>query len=358
MKRAFILLVSLLAIPAAARAQSSKQLLVKAESLYEASSIEAARSYFMQVANYKGVVTIDDRVEAYKFLGASYAVLSQKDSAKSYFIAALDNDPFTDLDLKKFGPDEQAAFSEAKKSLFRAGIAPILDPQVLDPQSAKADSSTYIFKFVTTHSARVTVDLIYKPNPATHEILYNGTNDGIREIAWRGLILTQRADTGIYELKVTATDALGSAATAQATQETPSALFRIEHVFEPLEDTLPRLTATDTLVSRNGRLAPVWDFGKGAFVAALAVALPVLVLKRADMPGWTTHAGVGIAVGLGAGIGFAWLGASNPNNKTAVAENSRKIRQHDAFNLAVRQRNDARKAKTILILRPLTGAGG
>ncbi len=50
MKRAFILLVSLLAMPAAARAQSSKQLLVKAESLYEASSIEAARSYFMQRA--------------------------------------------------------------------------------------------------------------------------------------------------------------------------------------------------------------------------------------------------------------------------------------------------------------------
>jgi hypothetical protein len=76
------------------------------------------------------------------------------------------------------------------------------------------------------------------------------------------------------------------------------------------------------------------------------------------LPSWTTHAGVGVGLGLSSGTIAAIIGSKNPNNPVAVAENSRRKRQHDTFNAGVRARNAARRAKTILVVRPLTGAGG
>ena len=58
--RSLLLAVSLIAIPAAVRAQSARQLLTKAESLYNASSIEAARLEFLKVTNSRGQVSVAD----------------------------------------------------------------------------------------------------------------------------------------------------------------------------------------------------------------------------------------------------------------------------------------------------------
>jgi hypothetical protein len=351
-----LVLVSLLAIPVGARAQSARQLLTKAESLYNASSIEAARLEFLKVTTSRGQVSVPERVEAYKYLGASYAVLSQRDSAIAYFVSALDNDPFTTLETT-FGGDEQAAFALAKKAIFKAGITEIAE-QAIDPRSVNADSSTYIFHVVTTHLAKLTVDLVMRGDSSKHETLFSGNNDGTKDLPWHGVILAQRADSGIYELRVTAIDQLASAQSAAQTIEKPSVLFRLSHVYEPLEDTLPSLTASDTLITQNGRMAPVWDFVKGISVASIAIGVPALFLQKNDLPSWTTHAGVGVGLGLSSGTIAAIIGSKNPNNPVAVAENSRRKRQHDTFNAGVRARNAARRAKTILVVRPLTGAGG
>src|SRR4051812_31253740 len=296
----------------AAHAQSARQLLTKAESLYNASSIEAARLEFLKVTNSRGQVSVVERVEAYKFLGASYAVLSQRDSAVAYFVSALDNDPFTTLETT-FGGDEQAAFALAKKTIFKAGISDIVE-QALDPRSPKLDSSTYVFHVVTTHLAKLNVELAMRGDSSKHATLFTGNNDGTRDLPWQGVLLAQRADSGIYELRVTATDLLASAAVAAQTAEKPSVLFRLSHVYEPLEDTLPSLTANDTLITQNGRMAPVWDFVKGASVASIAIGIPGLFLQKSDLPSWTTHAGVGVGLGLSSGTIAAIIGSKNPNN--------------------------------------------
>jgi hypothetical protein len=105
-------------------------------------------------------------------------------------------------------------------------------------------------------------------------------------------------------------------------------------------------------------MAPVWDFTKGLTVAAAAIVLPTLALKNGDLPQGSTHVGVGLGLGIGSGAIAAWVGAKNPKNSAAVAENARRKRQRDAFNAGVRARNAARLAKTILIVRPLTGGTG
>jgi hypothetical protein len=354
-KSAVALSVSLVAIPTIARAQSAAQLLAKAESLYNASSIEAARLEFLKVVNSRGQVKVSERVDAYKFLGASYAVLNQRDSAVAYFVSALDNDPFTTLETT-FGGDEQAAFAVAKKTIFKAGITDILE-QALDPRSVKPESSTYTFHVVTTHTAKLTVELAMRGDSSKHETLFSGNNDGTKDLPWHGVILAQRADSGIYELRVIATDQLASPAVAAQTVEKPTVLFRLSQVYEPLEDTLPSLLATDTLVTQNGRMAPIWDFVKGASVASIALGVPAF-LHKSDLPGWTTHAFVGVGLGLSGGTIAAIIGSKNPNNPVAVAENARRRRQHDTFNAGVRARNASRLARTILVVRPLTGAGG
>jgi hypothetical protein len=340
------------ATPKHASAQAAAaQLLARAETLYNNSSIEAARQLFVQVTNYKGAVTTAQRVDAYKYLGASYAVLGVKDSAASYFVAALDIDPFTTLE-STFGGDEQAAFSSARKTIFKAAIDTI-SQKAIDPQSSKTDSSIYTFRIVTTHSAKVTVDLLLRSDSSKQQILYSGNNDGARDIPWNGLILAQRADSGIYELRVTAIDPA-----TPLTPDKPSVLFRVSHVYEPLETPLPPITAADTLVSQNGKMAPVWDFLKGMSIATVAATLPAVALNKGTLPDKTTHMAVGVGLGVIAGSAAALFGSSHPNNPTAVAENERRKRQHDAFNAAVDRRNRARLARTILVIRPLTGTGG
>ena len=351
-------LVSLfvLAMPQTARAQGSPaSLLAQAETLYNNSAFEKARVLLTQVTNYKGNVRPAERVEAYKYLGASYAVLGVKDSASIYFVYALDLDPFTTLE-STFGGDEQAAFQNARRNIFKAAIDTIAQKAIFT-QSTRPESSTYYFHIVTTHSANVKVEIASRTDSSKHETIFNSSVDGSREIPWNGLILTQRADSGIYELKVTAVDRVDT----KNPDEKPTASFRISHVYEPLETPLPPLGVNDTLVSRNGRLEPMWDFVKGMSIATVA-SVGFLTLKQDStsslLPNRTTQIAVGVGLGVVVGGVAALFGSNHPNNPVAVAENARKKAAHDAFNAGVARRNAARIARTVLVVRPLTGAGG
>src|SRR5207247_2292682 len=71
--------------------------------------------------NWPFEVTRDQRVDAYKYLGACLAVAGKRDSAVLYFRAAIERDPFTDLDPSLFTPAQLATFGEARR---RIGLCP------------------------------------------------------------------------------------------------------------------------------------------------------------------------------------------------------------------------------------------
>ena len=58
----------------------------------------------------------------------------------------------------EFTATELAAFSQAKARIFKVAISQI-EPRVLDPHST-SDSTAYPFRFITTHSGHLTVELI------------------------------------------------------------------------------------------------------------------------------------------------------------------------------------------------------
>src|SRR6185295_13872764 len=93
----------LLALPTVARAQTEENLR-KAIEMYNSFNIEGARPILLNIISpsYLLSVSTEQKVRAFKYLGASYAVLDKPDSAVAFFTAALDHDPFTDLDPREF----------------------------------------------------------------------------------------------------------------------------------------------------------------------------------------------------------------------------------------------------------------
>jgi hypothetical protein len=364
-KLAALAALALLALGArSAAAQSVADQLATAKEAYAKSNVELAKNIFATIIASRQQVTPEQRVTAYKYLGAYWALQSSpgaRDSANSFFLAAIDYDPFTDLDRNIFAADEQAAFARARASIFRVGVAPV-EPKALDPTSTKPDSSRYTFRIVSTRGARMTVSVVSIADQNRKEILATmGNSDGVRDVVWNGLINNQRADTGLYRVQVEAVDNAKGGSTPVIEQQQ----FRIDHFVAQLEDTLPSFRdvnfgGTDTLRSRYSSAKPYIDGAKGAFVASLAAAIPYIVIsqtQRKAMTGRDTHLGIGISLGAIAGTGAAWYATVHRDDARAARENERRRNAREAFNAGVRARNRARLDKTILIIRPLSSAG-
>jgi hypothetical protein len=356
-KRAIVLAALILAVPAHARAQQAVDAdLKKAKDMYVAGNVEGARQIFTGVINAKTQVTNAQKVEAYKYLGGSFAVLNKSDSASSYFIAALDYDPFATLDPKDFAAEERAAFDRARTKIFKVGIEPVKWAE-LDAQSTDPAKRTYTFRVVSTHLASLNVSLVNLRDSTQGRETFQtiSQNDGARDLPWAGTINTLRADSGLYELKVTATDRLnpGNASVTETHK------FRIDHVYAPLEDTLPSFVdvsrgGADTLTSRLSGLVPVWNGVNGLWIAGVAAAFPLFALSESGrMSGYKSHYGAGIALGLFSGGVFALWGANHRDDAAAVAENARRRQARADYNAGVRARNTARISRTILIVRPI-----
>ena len=133
--------------------------LQRAKDMYAASNIEGARSILTAILTGKAQVSAEQKVTAYKYLGGYWALQNKPDSASSYFIAALDYDPFATLDPKEFAPDEQAAFARARAKIFKIGIQPV-DAAMIDPLSPDPAKRSYTFRIVSTHMASLSVELI------------------------------------------------------------------------------------------------------------------------------------------------------------------------------------------------------
>src|SRR5437773_4618424 len=145
-------LTASLMAPAVSFAQT-QQKLDSAVAMYEAFNIEAARPILLNIIspNYLLQVTNEQKVTAFKYLGASYAVLEKPDTAVQFFVAALDLNPFTDLDPAKFSDAERNAFARAKASIFKVAVKPI-DARIIDPHNT-ADTASYLFRLITTRRA-------------------------------------------------------------------------------------------------------------------------------------------------------------------------------------------------------------
>jgi hypothetical protein len=328
-------------------AQSTRERIDQAIALYEAFNVEAARPILQLIISpgYTQQVSSQEKAVALKYLGASYAVLEKPDSAVQFFMGALDFDPFTDLDPTKFAASELGAFNEAKRRLFKVAIRPLAGPALVS-----RDSATGVrFEFITTQRSQIRIEIINQRDTSIKEMLYEGPNEGVRPVAWRGVLQSGRyAPADIYQLRIRGTPSGGS------NTLTETASLRIEHIFEPLEDTLPSLDpARDLLPERIRSSQPWYDLAKGAALAAAAITIPVLALEKNDIA-WAPHAGVTAFVGASSATISFWYRRNRPQIRANVLENTRRRTLRDNFNAAVRQRNQARLGRTLLIVSPVT----
>src|ERR1041385_9272252 len=79
------------------------------------------------------------------YLGACLALAGKRDSAVLYFRAAIERDPFTDLDPTQFTPAQLATFAEARRRTLAVAVRPV-QPARVDPRTARVT-----FIVVATH---------------------------------------------------------------------------------------------------------------------------------------------------------------------------------------------------------------
>lgn len=344
MRRGAFLPLAFLALAAPLAAQrTTVEQLRQARALYDQLELErAARALRVLVSpQWTAQMAPAERVEAYKLLGATLVLVGRTDSGVVSFRSALQLDPFTDLEPEEFTPAQVGAFARARRQVFAVAVRPVTETRV-DPRSQRLR-----FAFATTHAASVHAELRHGDSIVT---LFESGGEGPGELVWGGLTAQGRlAPPGRYELRVRGTSRLIERADSVATY------FDLQAETEPLEDTVPSLM--DLLPERTPPSASVGELGKGLAVAGgvLVIAGPLTgsALGRDDraMPA------IVAAAGLVAGI-VAFVAARKRRDIPAnVAVNHGRQEQRRAVNDAIRARNAARSAATILIVKPAAGVG-
>lgn len=337
----------LVAVAPAAPAQGgTADLLRQSRELYERLEIERALPILRRVVSpdWPFEVTDAQRVEAYKYLGASLSLVGKSDSAVLYFRAALERDPFTDLDPAQFTPAQVAAFAAARRLTFAVGVRAGGERRV-DPRTQRV-----VFTAVTTHGAALRGTVRAVGGGADSITLFDGTNEGARELAWDGLARDGRlAAPGRYEVLV-----IGL---SQIVAHTDSARTYIDlaHEVEPLEDTLPLLGPGELLPERYPESAAGLDLVKALGVAVGALAISGVLTNERLGTGNESRWVAGAAVGVGlTTFVFRRRHGARPAN---VAANATMRAARHAANGAIRQRNDARLGRTVLLVSPAAGIG-
>ena len=347
--RLLVLGVTLIAaMSPAARAQTeTAEQLRQAQDLYERLEIERALPLLRQVVSpgWSHEVTRDQRVEAYTYLGASLALLGMRDSAVAYFRSAIERDPFTDLDAQRFTPAQLTLFQQARRLTFSVAARPVAAARV-DPRTERATVTV-----VSTHTASLRVEL----RPAGGQaaiVLFNGVNDGLRELPWDGLLPDGRlAPPGRYELVVVGRSQL------LGRSDSTRVYFTVAHETPPLEDTLPDLARAQLLPERLQMSA-----GRNDLLKSLGVGVSALVASSLAANGDLGRDGrvLAIAVSGTAGIAgvTAFLNARHERDIPANIEaNSRRRAARAAANDSIARRNAAKVAQTVLVITPAAGVG-
>ena len=334
------------AAPTLAAQGSTEELLVQAHQFYERLEVERALPLLRQIVspNWPFEVTADQRVDAYKYLGACLALAGKRDSAVLYFRAAIERDPFTELDPSMFTPAQLATFDEARRRTLAIAVRSV-QPARVDPRTTRVT-----FTVVATHAALVNVKLsaIGVGSPL---VLFQGTIDGVREIAWDGLLANRRlAPPGRYTLAIVGRSRVTGAA------DSARVYFDLRHEVAALEDTLPDLDQRSLLPERVSPEAARRDVVKGVGVAAAAL----LIARAANGDLGGSERGAADVVAATAAITgvVAFLAdrrhGAIPEN---IAANARHRAQRDSVNAALRARNADRIAATVLLVAPAAGEG-
>ena len=335
--------VALVVSPPLESQTTSAELLGRAKELYARLEIERAVPLLRQLLSpgWPFEFSTDERVQAYTYLGAALALSGRPDSALIYFRAAIEWDPFTDLDPARFTPEQLRLFADARRRTFAIGLRPLVAARV-DPRTERVR-----FTLVTTHAARVSVSL-RRPDSTPPALLYEEEADGLKEVAWDGLIHSTTAQPGRYELLVSAISTLSRR------RDSARTFFDLRHEFEPLEDSVPVLPPGALLPERVSPRAAGKELLKGLGVAAgvllISHSLDNSGLRGSRTPG-TVFAGAAALTGLGA---FAWR-VRHPELAQNVAENLQRQAARRAANDSIRARNAERMSRRVLIITPAAG---
>ena len=336
----------LLALPRLAGAQdNTAEMLTQAVGHYEDLQVERALGVLRRIISPSSPfeVSRDQRVQAYKYLGASLALLGRRDSAIVYFRAALERDPFVDLDPQRFTSQEREAFAEAQLRSFGVAIRPVPAARI------KPGSGQLGFVYMVTHDASFSIEL-RPPGAPERATLEQREGRGLQELSWSGILpggtLTP---AGVHELAIVANSRL------TGKRDSARVFFTVRHDFPVLEDTLPSLGIESLLPERYPSSEPSRELLRGLGIAVAAVLAPVAI-GNAELG--TGGRSLSMAVAGGAGIaGVVAFVARRRNDQIPanVAENRRRIAEHAARNAEISARNAARLAETTLVVTPGLG---
>jgi hypothetical protein len=341
-------LVAVTLVPRAMLAQgNTDETLRQAIRLYEDLQVERALAMFRDVISPSSpfVVSTAQRVMAYKYLGAAHATLGKPDSASVYFRAAIERDPFVDLDGQQFTSREREVFAHAKQLTFAVAIRPIVRTRI-DPRTEHIT-----FEVLSTHGASLRVEVRNAAGEAS--LIFESENDGVRDVSWNGVLGSGRlAPPGTYQLVLR-----GDSRLIPSRGDSARIFFTVEHDRPPLDDTLPDLRPADLLPERYTQSAATLELAKGLGVGIAAIAIPTLFGKSEFAGPSRGIAAVVSATGITVGIlGFRWRREHaylGPN----IAENAHRRTIRAAHNSEVAHQNEAKLALTALVIGPAAGVG-
>ncbi len=332
----------LTALRGAAQA-STADTLAQAQRLYEQLEIERVLPLLRRVISpgWSFEVTTAQRVETFTYLGASLALMGQTDSAVFYFRRAIEQDPFAQLDPRRFTPAQLTLFAAAGQRTFAVGARPARQTR-FDPRTARL-----AFAIATSHAALVRVEL--RPPAGVEPVeLFAGESEGPREIQWDGLVVARLAPPGRYELAVVARSRVLQRG------DTARIYFDLRHQVEDLEDTLPDLRAGDLLPETRSSSTAAVDLLKGLAVAGGAVVAGALAsddLDGTEASLVVAAAGTATVTGL---VAFV-RGRRQREIPANVTANAARRAQRAAANEAIVHRNAQRIAQTVLVVEPAAG---
>ena len=349
MKRLGAIAVLLLAVlaPSLAAQGNTAEMLQRARRLYENLEVEQALVILQQVISPASpfVVSPEQRVEAYKYLGAALDFqkgAAKRDSAITYFRAALERDPFVDLEAQSFNAAQLGAFAEARNQIFVTAVRPV-GGDTIAPGSGQVT-----LQALTTHAARMHVEL-HAPGGA-RRVLYDGNNDGLREVRWDGLLADGTlAPADRYQL-----DVIGESRLLRLT-DTASTYLDVAWLHPALEDTLPSLAAADLLPEQYPASVATGNLLKGLAVAAGALLTQTALASANLGSGNALLSGAVAGAGVLTGVVSFSVRQSHRNIPANIAENARRRAERETANSAIRQRNADRLRETRLAIGAASG---
>jgi hypothetical protein len=339
---AFVLALG--AVPSLARAQTTTaESITEAIRLYENLQVERSLVMLRSVISPSSPfeVSRDQRVQAYLYIGASLAILGRRDSAVTYFRAAIERDPFADLDPARFTEKERTAFAEARSRTLAVAIRPV-GRRRLDPAGDQLPMTV-----VTSQPAQLRVE-VRQAGDTSGVVLFDRESEGVRELAWSTRLPSGGiAPPGRYALFVRGLARSGAVDSA-------AQLIDLAHDHPALEDTLPPLRPELLLPERVPGSVARGDLARGLGLAAIALAIPVITNPRLSNGGQPL-AKVAALGGIAAGVAAFVDRRRHPVDHAAIEANAKRRAARAVYNAEVARRNTERLAATRIVVTPVPG---